>query len=126
MTDQVGMSRSPSEYGRFRLMEHREHIRQSIIDILTTPLGTRVMLPDYGSKLPRLVDRPITPTWKLSVYAAVAEALGRWEPRIKVERMRVAVVTAGGMDVEIDYQIVTAGVTETLNIRVGSNQEAKA
>lgn len=126
MTDQVGMSRSPSEYGRFRLMEQREHIRQSIIDILTTPLGTRVMLPDYGSKLPRLVDRPITPTWKLSVYAAVAEALGRWEPRVKVERMRVTIVTAGGMDVEIDYQIVTAGVTETLSIRVGSNQEAKA
>ncbi|MEW7978507.1 MAG: GPW/gp25 family protein [Candidatus Sedimenticola endophacoides] len=35
------------------------HLRQSIIDILTTPLGTRVMRRDYGSRLFELVDAPI-------------------------------------------------------------------
>ncbi|MCV6588938.1 MAG: hypothetical protein OIF57_07920 [Marinobacterium sp.] len=34
------------------------HIRQSITNILTTPIGTRVMRRDYGSVLPDLIDRP--------------------------------------------------------------------
>ena len=33
-----------------------EHIGQSIRDILTTRLGTRVMRREYGSLLPELVD----------------------------------------------------------------------
>jgi phage baseplate assembly protein W len=32
------------------------HLRQSVRDILTTPIGTRVMRRDYGSRLYRLVD----------------------------------------------------------------------
>ena len=28
-----------------------DHICQSIVDILTTPLETRVMLPEYGTQL---------------------------------------------------------------------------
>lgn len=34
-----------------------DHLRQSITDILTTPVGTRVWRRDYGSRLPRLVTR---------------------------------------------------------------------
>lgn len=37
-----------------------EHIGQSISDILTTRLGTRVMRREYGSLLPDLVDHPST------------------------------------------------------------------
>ena len=35
-----------------------DHLRQSIRDILTTRIGTRVMRRDYGSRLPTLVDTP--------------------------------------------------------------------
>ena len=38
-----------------------DHLRQSIRDILTTRIGTRVMRRDYGSRLPDLVDSPVTP-----------------------------------------------------------------
>jgi Bacteriophage baseplate protein W len=31
------------------------HLRQSVRDILSTPIGTRVLRRDYGSRLPRLV-----------------------------------------------------------------------
>lgn len=48
----LGMDRNTG-----KLLSGTDHIRQSIVDILTTPLGTRVMLPEYGSKLFDLVDR---------------------------------------------------------------------
>ena len=41
----TGMSRSPED-GRFAVMSQAAHIRQSIADIVTTPIGTRVMRPE--------------------------------------------------------------------------------
>ena len=37
------------------------HLRQSVRDILTTPIGTRVMRREYGSRLFELLDAPLTP-----------------------------------------------------------------
>ncbi|WP_208531402.1 GPW/gp25 family protein, partial [Pseudomonas aeruginosa] len=54
------------------------HIRQSIVDILTTRIGTRVMRREYGSQLPELIDAPFNDTTRLQVYAATAMALMRW------------------------------------------------
>ena len=42
-----------------------EHIGQSISDILTTRLGTRVMRREYGSLLPELVDQPFNDATRL-------------------------------------------------------------
>ena len=43
-----------------------DHLRQSIADILSTPLNTRVMRRDYGSRLPELIDQPINNPKNLS------------------------------------------------------------
>lgn len=71
------------------------HLRQSIEDILTTPLGSRRMRPEYGSQLRRYVDLPVNEGWKSAVQAEVARALGRWEPRLKLERVKVVAVLDG-------------------------------
>lgn len=71
------------------------HLRQSIEDILTTPLGSRRMRPEYGSQLRRYVDMPVNEGWKSAVQAEVACALGRWEPRLKLERVKVVAVLDG-------------------------------
>lgn len=64
-----------------------QHIRQSIADILTTPIGSRVMRREYGSLLPELIDQPLTEATLLQAYAAIVMALLRWEPRIRIERI---------------------------------------
>lgn len=62
-----------------------DHLAQSISDIVTTPLGTRVMLRDYGCLLFELLDRPLNRATMLLCSMAVAIALARWEPRIAVK-----------------------------------------
>ena len=52
---QTGISRTLNT-GRLPVLEANAHLNQSIADILTTPIGTRVMRPDYGSNIPRLID----------------------------------------------------------------------
>lgn len=73
-----------------------DHLRQSIQDILTTPIGTRVHRRDYGSRLPRLVDRPMNASLVSEMVAATAEALDRWEPRLRLEQIKIENVSAAG------------------------------
>ena len=72
-----------------KALEGVDHVRQSVRDILTTPVGTRVMRRGYGSRLMELVDHPLTPATLTDIYAAAQQALRRWEPRLRVERIRV-------------------------------------
>lgn len=64
------------------------HLRQSIQNILTTPIGSRVMRRDYGSKLFELIDQPLNQPTLMEVYAATAQALRKWEPRFKLTRVQ--------------------------------------
>ncbi|KJK05309.1 GPW/gp25 family protein [Pseudomonas tussilaginis] len=80
------------------------HLRQSIEDILTTPIGSRRMRPEYGSHLRRYVDLPVNEGWKSAVQAEVARALGRWEPRLKLERVRVTAVVGGQITLQLTGQ----------------------
>ncbi|MFK3773551.1 GPW/gp25 family protein [Pseudomonas xanthosomatis] len=78
------------------------HLRQSIEDILTTPLGSRRMRPDYGSQLRRYIDLPVNEGWKSAVQAEVARALGRWEPRLALERVKVVAVLDGQVSLALN------------------------
>lgn len=66
------------------------HLTQSIGDILNTPLGTRVLRRDYGSNLLELIDAPINNATKLQLYSAVAGALEKWEPRLRLTRAQLS------------------------------------
>lgn len=81
-----------------------DHLKQSIEDILTTPLGTRRMRPEYGCNLRRFVDLPVNEGWKSAVQAEVARALGRWEPRVQLERVKVVSMLDGQIGLELTGQ----------------------
>lgn len=78
-----------------------EHLRQSIADILGTPLGSRRHRPEYGSKLRLFVDLPINAGWKSSVQAEAARALGRFEPRFKLEQVTALSLLDGKINMSV-------------------------
>ncbi|AZF09409.1 Phage baseplate assembly protein [Pseudomonas sp. R2-37-08W] len=65
----------------------------------------------YGSKLRRFVDLPVTEGWKSAVQAEVARALGRWEPRLKLDQVRVISVISGQINLKIVGQYLGDSVT---------------
>lgn len=80
-----------------------DHISLSIADILTTPLGQRVMRRDYGSLLPELIDHPDTPANRLRLLAAAALAIMKWEPRIILSGINIyRADTSGRLAVDIE------------------------
>ncbi len=66
---------------------YQASLEESLKRILETPLGSRVMLPEFGSKLYLLTDRRMDDNFKLDFYRYVAEAIEKWEKRVKLERV---------------------------------------
>lgn len=92
-----------------------DHLRQSIRDILTTPIGSRVMRREYGSRLFQLVDAPMNPGALLDIYAATAEALKRWEPRFRLREVIARVAEPGRVILDMTGEYLVEGIPITVD-----------
>lgn len=65
-------------------------VRQSILLILETEPGERVMRPDFGCGLRRFLMEPNTPSTRAAIEREVKGSLTAWEPRIRLTDVMVA------------------------------------
>ncbi|MCZ4281702.1 GPW/gp25 family protein [Kiloniella laminariae] len=72
-----------------------EHLNQSIADILSTPRGTRVMRRNYGAAVFDFIDAPGNPFNAQRIIAASADAIARWEPRLRLTRIQSSIAFNG-------------------------------
>lgn len=77
-----------------------EHLQQSITDILTTPIGSRVMRRDYGFDF-SVLAAPQNRATMMRVFIATVNAVMRWEPRITITRVTAERHMDGRMVVDI-------------------------
>jgi len=78
-----------------------EHVKQSITDILTTPIGSRVMRRTYGSYLFQLIDEAGNDYGRLKIIAAIADAINKWESRVNLESVTVNISKNGDVSANI-------------------------
>lgn len=98
-----------------RSLSGLEHLKQSIADILNTPIGSRVMRRDYGSKLFSLIDAPLNRGTLVDIYAATAEALMKWEDRLLVSAVDITSAQLGQITLKITGKYVLDGKTVQLD-----------
>jgi phage baseplate assembly protein W len=87
----------------------RDHLAQSIAVILLTPVGSRVLRRDFGSRIFSLVDSPGTETGALRLIAASADAVTRWEPRVRFDGATVTPGADGAATIAIDWTDLESG-----------------
>lgn len=92
----TGMNRETGE-----ALTDPDHIRQSVQDILLTPVGSRVMRRRYGSLLSALIDQPQNAALRLQIMSACYMAILQWEPRVKLTGISYESAPDGGMVVEL-------------------------
>lgn len=68
-----------------------DHLYQSIDRILSTPIASCVKRRPFGSDLFSQIDAPNNGAQRTRLYAAIATALMRWEPRIVLTRVQLAI-----------------------------------
>lgn len=94
-----------------------DHLHQSVSDILTTPIGSRVMRRDYGSQIMELIDQPFNGTTKLRAYAAIAMGLMRWEPRLSISRVQISQGTEASQAI-IDLEGTRIDTNQAISLQV--------
>lgn len=106
MNRQTGAAIAPSD-----------HLAQSVADILSTPVGSRVMRRDYGSELSRLIDAPMNADTIMDIYMETAVALAKWEPRLTLSRVQIAEAQPGRFTVALEA--VTADGSRNFTAQIG-------
>jgi len=113
-------------------LDGEAHLTQSVIDILTTRIGSRALRRDYGSLLPELIDQPYSRALHQQCMGATAMALGRWEARLRLKRAVLIMTELVGqfrLDISGDRTDVPPGsplAAFSLSLTLGGTQAPAA
>jgi phage baseplate assembly protein W len=96
-----------SARGGIDMIEENSSVRQAILLLLSTRPGERVMRPDYGCEIHRLIFSPNDDTTAGLVIYYVRRALDQWEPRIEVLRLDAErnAESPERLDVILEYRV---------------------
>jgi phage baseplate assembly protein W len=106
--------------GRIDTVSDDLAIRQSILLLLSTTPGERVMRPTYGCPLERFVFAPNDDTTAGLAMHEVRTAIERWEPRVEI----VSIGAGPDVDdmtrlvVDVSYRSRTTAVVDAVSVPV--------
>lgn len=93
-----------------------ELIKESIMIILGTAKGERIMRPDFGCGIWEMVFAPNNTSTATLIGVYIKEALLKWEPRVEV--MNVSAVPdedeRSRLNINIEYRIKTTNTKRNL------------
>jgi uncharacterized protein len=106
--------------GRLVWSSGEMNVRESVCIILRTRPGERVELPDFGCGLERFLFEPNNVANLRLIQEAVKQSLTRWEPRIKLDDVRVALNPADAqmVDITLLYTLIATQKPERLDLSV--------
>ena len=90
-----------------KMLENEPDIKSSLEILLSTRLGERIMLPDFGCNLDDLLFESINLTLKTYVIELIKTAILYHEPRIDVNKIEIDPTNEleGELLINIDYTI---------------------
>jgi phage baseplate assembly protein W len=99
--------------------DQRKIWQDRIILVVLTHLGERVMLPNYGTRVPKVIFENEQEALEVC-RATVSEAFSKWFPTLMfVDLAGILDLNTGVLDIEIYYTDVT-GVQDSVRIRTAS------
>jgi len=115
-----------SASGRLERVDGDAAIRQSVLLLLSTSPGERVMRPEYGCDLRQLIFSPNDATTAGLAIHYVRQAIARWEPRVEVLKLDAG---RGGKDgarleIHLEYRVRATRRVERLGVSVDLTGEA--
>jgi uncharacterized protein len=102
--------------GGVALVGGDESVRQAVLLLLLTRRGERVMRPEYGCDLHRLVFAPNNAATANIAIHYIRTALTQWEPRIDIVALDASpdAYRPNVLQIELEYQVRTTGHVEQL------------
>ena len=93
--------------GSISRSRYEENIRESILLILGTAKGERLMRPEFGCSIHEYAYSTMDTLTRRMIENSVYEALVAWEPRIEVNEIKALTEKAleGKLLISIDYKV---------------------
>lgn len=91
-----------------------ELIKSSIKMILGWPINDKFFMPEFGSRMSALLEEPNDAILRSLIRYSMVEALGIWEPRIKVQSFAMQSRSPEQLDVFMSYIINESNKTDSL------------
>jgi Bacteriophage baseplate protein W len=102
----VDLQTEGENQGKVKLAAYEESVRQSILIILGTAKGERVMRPDFGCGIYNLVFEVNSASTASRIAQSVRESLLQFETRIDVRGIQVQPTNGGEvLLISIDYEV---------------------
>ena len=97
------------ENGNVEMVSDEQDIKESLHLLLSTRIGERVMLPEYGCNMNFLAFNTLDLTTVNFVRKLIKEAITKFEPRIDLNRVEINTDDSidGVLRIEIDFTIRT-------------------
>ncbi len=73
--------------GKPALSYNEDNIQQSLLQLLSCPVGSRLFLPEYGSRLDEALFEQNDEVLKALLQMYIVEAIEFWEKRIKLKKV---------------------------------------
>ncbi len=103
------------EASQVQLVENEEDIRESLIILLNTTIGERVLRPEYGANMEDLLFEALNVTTATMITNRIKRAILFHEPRVKVEEIDMRPdFQEGRVEVLISYFIISTNNRQNL------------
>jgi phage baseplate assembly protein W len=106
----------PSAGGGLGYSTGDENITQSLVILLQTVVGERVMRADFGTSVPDMLFDPDSDQNLQRLEIAVSDAVRQWEPRVDVESVAATRVADAdtAVEVSVTYRILASNTKQNL------------
>jgi Bacteriophage baseplate protein W len=112
----------PDARGRIEESADERKVRESILTILGTEQGERLMRPDFGCRLKSLVFAPNSAATASLAGFYIEESLTKWEPRISLDSVSATneVDDLGQplLVLRLSYHLLSAGTPQSLSFEL--------
>ncbi len=110
----------PDESGQLGFPSLAQSVQEQLRIILSTRPGEQLMHPEFGAGLTDFLGEPDTLTTRRRIHDRVTEDIGRWEPRVTLDRVDLANAPdrPGELRLEIAYRLRRTGEARTLGVNL--------
>jgi phage baseplate assembly protein W len=106
----------PQAGGGLGYVSGDDNVTQSLLVLLKTAAGERLMRPEFGTTVPEMVFEAGSDQNMFRLEQALLQTIQRWEPRVEVDGVAASRVTGevGVVDVSVTYRILRTNTQRNL------------
>ncbi len=100
-----------------KLLTGIEELKASILEIVITPIGSVPLNRPFGSHVFKMIDAP--QNRELSLKSKILDAVDRWEPRVKVDRVMTQYGGPNGkIKVAVYFIDISSGIKDVVEVEL--------